>query len=357
MERVYNFSAGPAALPESVLQRMKEELFNWQGTGVSIMEIGHRTKTFQDMLALLESKIRKIMNIPSNYKVLFLAGGGQGLFSLIPMNLTAKNKAVDYFVTGVWSDRAAKYAARYANVNIVTTATTSNIPDKSTWNFNPKAKYVFYCPNETINGIHFPEIPDTGNVPLVADLTSCVLSENIDVSQYGILFATAQKNLGIAGISLVIIRDDLLDEALDSVPDVFNFKTQSENNSLLNTIPTFPVYMMDLIIDWVNEQGGVAKMEQNSLAKSSKLYKAIDDGSFYNNLIETQYRSRINIPFSLPTKELLEKFLLEAENEGLKYLAGHALVGGARASMYNAIPEAGVDKLVDFMKHFASKYA
>ncbi len=357
MARVYNFSAGPAALPESVLQRMKDEVFNWQGTGVSIMEIGHRTATFQDMLALLESKIRKLMNIPNNYKVLFLAGGGQGLFSLIPMNLTAKNKAVDYFVTGIWSDRAAKYSKRYADVNVVTTATSSNIPDKSTWKLNPKAKYAFYCPNETINGISFSQIPNTGNVPLVADLTSCILSQNIDVSRYGVLFAAAQKNLGIAGISLLIIRDDLLDEAYDSVPDVFNFKSQSENKSLLNTIPTFPVYMMDLIVDWVNEQGGVAKMEQNSLAKSSKLYKAIDESSFYNNLIEIQYRSRINIPFSLPTQELLDNFLLEAEREGLKYLAGHALVGGARASMYNAMPEAGVNSLVDFMKYFASKYA
>ena len=357
MAHVYNFSAGPATLPESVLQRMKDELFNWQGTGVSIMEIGHRTATFQDMLALLEVKIRKLMNIPNNYKVLFLAGGGQGLFSLIPMNLTAKNKAVDYFVTGVWSDKAAKYAKRYAEVNVVTSATSSNIPDKSTWQLNPKAKYAFYCPNETINGISFSQTPNTGNVPLIADLTSCILSQNIDVSDYGVLFAAAQKNIGIAGISLLIIRDDLLDEAYDSVPDVFNFKSQSENKSLVNTIPTFPVYMMDLIIDWVNEQGGVAKMEQNSLVKSSKLYRAIDESYFYNNLIEAQYRSRINIPFSLPTQELLDKFLLEAENEGLKYLAGHALVGGARASMYNAMPEAGVDSLVDFMKHFAYKYA
>ncbi len=357
MERVYNFSAGPAALPESVLQRMKEEVFNWRGTGVSVMEIGHRTTVFQDMLGLLESKIRKLMNVPNNYKVLFLAGGGQGLFSLIPMNLTAKNKAVDYFVTGIWSDRAAKYAKRYANVNVVTTATSSHIPDKNTWRLNPKAKYAFYCPNETINGISFSQTPHTGSVPLVADLTSCILSQNIEVSRYGILFAAAQKNLGIAGVSLLIIRDDILDEALDIVPDVFNFKTQSENNSLLNTIPTFPVYMMDLMIDWVNEQGGVTKMEQNSLVKSDKLYKAIDDSSFYNNLIETQYRSKINIPFSLPSKELLDKFLIEAGQEDLKYLAGHALVGGARASMYNAMPESGVDKLVGFMKHFASKYA
>ncbi len=357
MARVYNFSAGPAALPESVLQRVQEELFNWHGTGVSIMEIGHRSSTFHEMLELLELKIRKLMTVPNNYKILFLAGGGQGLFSLIPMNLTAKNQAVDYFITGIWSDRAAQYAKRYADVNVVTTATGSSIPEQTTWNLNPQAKYAFYCPNETINGIRFPDVPNTQNIPLVADLTSCILSEDIDVSRYGIIFAAAQKNLGIAGISLVIIREDLFGEALNSVPEVFNFKIQSENRSLLNTIPTFPVYMMDLIVDWVNEQGGLAKMEQSSLAKSTKLYKAIDESSFYNNSIETQYRSRINIPFSFPTKELLDKFLLEAEQEGLNYLAGHALVGGARASMYNAMPEAGVDRLVEFMKHFASKYA
>jgi phosphoserine aminotransferase len=357
MTRVYNFGAGPAMVPEAVLLRAKAELLDWQGTGVSVMEIGHRTSTFKNMLTNLEVKIRKLMSIPTNYKVLFLAGGGQGLFSLIPMNLTAKNKAVDYLLTGIWSERAAKYAKRYADVNIATQATSSAIPEPSTWTLNPNAKYAYYCPNETINGIRFPEIPDTGNVPLVADFTSSILSENIDVSKFGIIFASAQKNLGIAGITLVIIRDDLLDEAIPTVPEVFSFRTQADNNSILNTIPTFPVYMMDLVIDWVNEQGGVDKIEVAVKRKVAKLYKAIDDSKFYTNTIDAKYRSLINVPFSLPSQDLLDKFLVEAAAVGLKYLQGHVLVGGARASLYNAMPEAGVDKLIDFMHSFAVKYA
>lgn len=357
MTRAYNFGAGPAALPESVLVKAQNSLLDWNGTGVSVMEIGHRTSSFQEMLTGLESKLRKVMNIPSNYKVLFLAGGGQGLFSLIPMNLTKNNKDVDYLVTGVWSERAAKYAKRYANVNIVTTATLSSIPDSSTWNLNSKAKYAYYCPNETINGLRFSELPQTGSVPLVADLTSSILSENFDVSKFGIIFAAAQKNLGIAGITLAIIRDDLLDDALDSVPEVFSFKTQVEQNSCLNTIPTFPVYMMDLMVDWLIEQGGVDKVALDVERKVKKLYQCIDQSKFYTNIIEPKDRSLINVPFTLPSEELLALFLKEAAGENLKYLQGHKLVGGARASLYNAMPEAGVDKLVSFMSDFAKKYA
>ena len=354
MTRVYNFAAGPAMLPEAVMLRAKEELFNWRGTGVSPLEIGHRTSTYLDMMTNLQQKIRKVMNIPDNYKVLFLSGGAQGLFSLIPMNLTSKNKSVDYFITGIWSERAAKYARRYADVSIVTTSTSTSIPDKSTWILNPNAKYAFYCSNETINGMRFPESPDTGNVPLVGDFTSSILSENIDITKFGILFASAQKNLGIAGITLMIIRDDLLDESLDTVPEVFNFKNQSENNSILNTIPTYPVYMMDLMIDWVIEQGGVDKISLGVRNKVAKVYKVIDESDFYINSIDAKYRSLVNVPFSLSNPELLNKFLKEADNIGLKYLQGHKLVGGARASIYNSMPEAGVDKLVEFLKYFES---
>ena len=358
MTRAFNFGAGPATLPESVLIKARDSLLDWKGTGVSVMEIGHRTGTFQDMLKGLEAKLRQVMNIPSNYKVLFLAGGGQGLFSLVPMNLTAKNKAVDYLVTGIWSERAAKYAKRYAEVNIATTATASAIPNSTEWNLNAHAKYVYYCPNETINGLRFAAIPDSGKVPLVADMTSSILSEDIDISKFGIIFAAAQKNLGIAGITLVIIRDDLLDESLDSVPEVFSFKTQVAQSSCLNTIPTFPVYMMDLMVDWLIEQGGVSKVEQDGKRKVEKLYKCIDNSNnFYSNTIESQYRSHINVPFSLPDQRLLDAFLAEAAPEGLKYLSGHVLVGGARASLYNAMPEEGVDKLVDFMQRFARKYS
>jgi len=358
MSRVYNFSAGPAMLPESVLLRAQQELLSWQDTGTSIMEMGHRTPMFQDLLTKLEQKLRGLMTIPQNYKVLFLAGGGQGHFSFIPMNLTKHNRNVDYLISGIWSERAAKYASRYATVNIVTTASSSAIPDKTTWQLNPNAAYAYCCPNETINGIQFSEIPDTGKVPLVADMTSAILSETIDVTRFGLIFAAAQKNLGIAGITLLIIRDDLLGLALDSVPEIFNYTLQAEQNSLLNTIPTVPIYMMDLMVDWViNEYGDLNNVAAVNGRKASLLYNCIDNSNgFYSNNIEHAYRSKINIPFSFPNNELLQLFLLEAGLQGLKYLNGHKLVGGARASLYNAMPEAGVANLVEFMRQFAVRY-
>lgn len=359
MFRVFNFAAGPAMLPESVLLRAQKELLNWQDTGTSIMEIGHRTNTFQDMLSRLEGKLRKIMNIPQNYKVLFLSGGGQGHFSFLPMNLTGKNKSVDYIVSGIWSERAAKYAKRYANVNIVTTATLNNLPVFDTWKFTSDAAYVYYCPNETINGIQIHNIPDVGDAPLVADFTSSILSDHVDVSKFGVIFASAQKNLGISGITLVIIRDDLLDQAQDCTPEIFNYKLQAEQNSLLNTIPTVPTYMMDLMIDWIIEdQGGLSKVAENNRRKVQKLYDCIDNSDgFYTNNIDKEFRSLINVPFNLPSDDILKHFLVEAAQAGLAYLNGHKLVGGARASIYNAMPEEGVDKLVEFMQHFAKKYS
>lgn len=359
MFRVFNFAAGPAMMPESVLLRAQRELLNWQDTGTSIMEIGHRTTTFQDMLSRMEDKLRKLMNIPSNYKVLFLSGGGQGHFSFVPMNLTGKNKDVDYVVSGIWSERAAKYAKRYANVNIVTTASLNGLPDASTWKFNPNAAYAYYCPNETINGIQIHDIPNVGDVPLVADFTSSILSDEIDVTKFGVIFASAQKNLGISGITLVIIRDDLLDQAQDCTPEIFNYKMQAEQGSLLNTIPTVPVYMMDLMLDWIiNDQGGLLAVAADNRRKVQKLYDCIDNSNgFYTNIIEHKYRSLINVPFNLPNDELLKHFLVEAGQFGLAYLNGHKLVGGARASLYNAMPEIGVDKLVTFMQQFAEKYS
>lgn len=357
MFRVYNFAAGPAMLPEEVLVRAQQEMLNWQDTGVSIMEIGHRTTTFQDMLNKLEDKIRKLMHVPANYKVLFLSGGGQGHFSFLPMNLTGKNKKVDYIVSGTWSERAAKYAKRYADVNIVTTATLASIPDASTWKLSNDAAYVYYCPNETINGIQIHDVPQTNGIPLVADFTSSILSEEIDVSKFGVIFASAQKNLGISGITLIIIRDDLLDQAQECTPEVFNYKTQAEQTSLLNTIPTVPVYMMDLMVDWIiDSQGGLKKIAENNRRKVQKLYDCIDNSNgFYTNIIDKKYRSLINVPFTLPNDELLKHFLIEAGQVGLAYLNGHKLVGGARASLYNAMPEEGVDKLVAFMNDFAKR--
>lgn len=356
MFRAYNFAAGPAMLPESVLLRAQHALLNWQETGSSIMEIGHRTSLFQNLLTHLEQKFRQLMTIPQNYKVLFLAGGGQGHFSFIPMNLTKHNHDTDYLVTGIWSERAAKFARRYANVNIVTTPNDSIILDNSTWQLNPNAAYAYYCQNETINGIQFNEIPNCGNVPIIVDMTSSILSEPIDVSKFGIIFASAQKNLGIAGITLLIIRDDLLGHALDCVPEVFNYTLQAEQHSLVNTIPTFPVYMMDLMIDWViNEHGSLEAMAAANHRKVSQLYACIDNSNgFYNNHVDPAYRSQINVPFNLPNDELLQLFLTEADHQGLKYLNGHKLVGGARASLYNAMPDTGVAKLITFMHEFAA---
>lgn len=359
MFRVYNFAAGPAMLPESVLIQAQDSLLSWQDTGVSIMEIGHRTSTFQDMLLRLEGKLRKLMAIPKNYKVLFMSGGGQGQFSLVPMNLTKYKRKVDYLVTGIWSERAAKYAARYADVNIVTKATLTSIPEPVNWQLSQDAAYVYYCPNETINGIEFPEIPNTGDIPLIADMTSSILSKPIDISKFGLIFASAQKNLGIAGITLVIVREDLLDNGLDIVPEVFSYKEQAAQGSLLNTLPTVPAYMMDLMVDWIiEEQGGLEKIAAANLSKAAKVYGCIDQSNgFYRNDIDAKYRSRINIPFNLPDDEVLQHFLIESGQYGLKYLNGHKLVGGARASIYNAMPDAGVDALVHFMKQFADKYS
>ena len=358
MFRVYNFAAGPAMLPESVLLRAQSELLNWQDSGTSIMEIGHRTSTFQDMLSRLEEKLRKLMNIPTNYKVLFLTGGGQGHFSFIPMNLCGKNRQVDYLVTGIWSERAAKYAARYAEVNIVATAGKAQVPPASDWKLNPNAAYFYYCPNETINGMQVAQIPATGSVPVVADMTSSILSSEIDVSKFGVIFASAQKNLGISGVTLVIIRDDLLDQAQACTPEVFNYKLQAEQGSLLNTIPTTAVYMMDLMVDWiVNEQGGLAQLSAVNQRKVKKLYDCIDNSNgFYTNPVTAADRSLINVPFTLPSDELLQHFLIEAGQRGLKYLNGHKLVGGARASLYNAMPEKGVDLLVEFMNEFKAQH-
>lgn len=352
---LYNFSAGPAMLPQPVIQRAQKELANWQGTGVSIMEIGHRTPVFQTLLQSLEEKLRHLIQIPPQYKILFLPGGAQAHFSFIPMNLTQDNKEVEYIISGIWSERAAKFAQRYANVNTITPFVTHDIPPMTTWEFNSKACYVYYCPNETINGIQFPHVPSTGKVPLIADATSSILSAPLDISKFGMVFASAQKNLGIAGITLVIIRDDLLDQAQAIVPEIFNYKYQVEQHSLANTIPTFPIYMMDLMVDWlVKEYGGLETVMESNQRKSNKLYAAIDNSEkFYSNNIPREFRSFINVPFGLPNESLLHQFLNEAQEVGLLYLNGHRLVGGARASLYNAMPEEGVDQLIAFMKSFS----
>lgn len=354
MKRPYNFAPGPSTIPLEVLERARDEMLDWRGLGISIMELSHRHKVFVNYLHELEQKIRLLMNIPPNYKVLFMSGGGQGQFASVPMNLTGKNKTVDYFDTGIWSDRAIGYAKKYCEVNVVTKASKFAIPEESSWNLNKNAAYAYYCPNETINGIMFPQIPNVGNVPLVADMTSSILSFDIDVSKFGVIFAAAQKNLGQSGVTLVIVRDDLLEQQMDITPTLMSYKHQVEQDSCVNTIPVYAVYIMDLMIDWLIKQGGVKAIEQINQRKAQKLYACIDNSDgFYTNPISPKYRSLINVPFELPNKELMDKFLLEAKQNGLEYLNGHSLVGGGRASLYNAMPEAGVDKLVQFMHDFA----
>ncbi len=354
--RAYNFAAGPAMLPEEVLAKVQNEIFDWCGTGVSVMELGHRTKIFQELLENLQKKIRTLMNIPHNYKILFVQGGAQGQFSGIPMNLLKQNKNVDYFNTGIWSKKAIDAATKYADVNIVAESTKTGIPDVSAWKLNPKASYVYYCPNETINGIQFSQVPDVGNVTLIADMTSSILSEEIDVSKFGLIFAAAQKNLGIAGVTIVIVRDDLLNSSLDIVPNVWNYKLLSECNSSVNTVPVFALYVMDLMVDWLITQGGVSAIAKINKRKVEKLYNYIDTSEFYYNNVEKPYRSQINVPFELTQESLSVDFLDEAIANGLKYLQGHIAVGGLRASLYNAMPESGVDKLISFMHDFAAKH-
>lgn len=354
--RAYQFSAGPAMLPEAVLLRAQNELLDFRGSGVSIMELGHRTALFQEMLDGLEEKLRRLINIPNHYKVLFMAGGAQGHFSFIPMNLAGKNQTVDYFVTGIWSELASEFARKYANVHFVTSALANQIANEDTWSFSKDAAYVYYCPNETINGLQFHQVPEV-NAPLVADMTSCILSSPIDVNQFGLIFASAQKNLGIAGITLLIIRDDLLDQAQALVPNLFHYKEQAQQHSLMNTVPTTAIYMMDLMVDWLIEThlnlGNVARMNHQ---KASKVYALIDESNgFYSNPIARNNRSTINIPFQLP-EELKASFFEQAQKQGLTDLAGHRKVGGGRVSLYNAMPQAGVDKLIQFMSDFKEQW-
>jgi phosphoserine aminotransferase len=351
--RDYNFGAGPAMLPSIVLERMRAEIFDWRSTGVSVMEIGHRTPQFQGLIRDLLAKLRSLLHIPANYQLVLTTGGAQGQFDAIPLNLTGVNQHVDYFISGTWSKKAALCAQKYAQVNIVTTAATDSIPDASTWQLNPNAAYAYYCPNETVAGLSFPEIPRVGNVPLVADLTSLIASGPLDYSQFGLAFASAQKNLGIAGVTLVIIREDLLEQAASFTPLVWNYKLMAAEQSSINTPPTFAIYMMDLMVDWMIAQGGVLALEAINQRKMRKLYHYIDNSEFYFNSVLPQFRSALNIPFNLLNNDKLPQFLNEANACGLRYLKGHISVGGARASLYNSMPESGVDKLIEFMQDFA----
>lgn len=359
MRPVFNFNAGPAMLPEEVLLEAQADMLDWNHTGMSVMEIGHRGVDFKIIAEQSEADLRELMGIPANYQVLFLAGGGAAQFDMVPMNLFDGKRTADYVDTGIWSKKAITQAKSYGSVNIaaqVIHEVKSFIPPQEQWALNPDAAYVHYTPNETIEGIEFHWIPDTGVVPLVADMSSMILSRPINVSDFGLIYACAQKNLGQAGITLVIIHDDLIQDPLPGTPPLYSYKLQAENHSFYNTPPTYSWYILGLMLAWIKRQGGVHHFGELNQRKSEKLYQIIDSHhDFYINTVDATCRSRMNIAFNLKNQELIQLFLEQAAEIGLKNLKGHRLAGGIRASIYNAMPEAGVDLLIDFMKDFAWK--
>jgi phosphoserine aminotransferase len=360
MHRVYNFSAGPATLPLEVLQQAKDELLDWQGTGMSVMEISHRSQLFEEIAAQAEIDFRHLLQIPNNYKVLFLQSSGRGQFSMVPMNLLRGMHTADYINTGLWSKMAITEATKYCQVKIVASAETQEyqtIPPESSWQLSSEAAYFHYVDNETINGVEFNSIPQVAaNIPLVSDMSSNILSRPLDVARFGLIYAGAQKNIGPAGLTLVIIREDLLGHALPYTPTVWDYKIHADNNSLYYTPPTFAWYLAGLVFKWLQQQGGVEAITQINQRKANKLYTYIDQSGFYYNPIDPLYRSRMNVVFYLHKEALNAEFLKQSQAAGLTNLKGHKLVGGMRASIYNAMPEAGVDALINFMQDFVRSY-
>jgi len=360
MSRVFNFSAGPAALPTEVLERAREELLDWNGSGTSVMEMSHRGKDFMSIAAKAEADLRELMAIPDNYKVLFLQGGASSQFAMVPINLLGDKTTADYLLTGQWSKKAIAEAKRYCDVNIVADTSDSKfttLPAEGSLNFNPDAAYVHYTPNETIVGVEFPYIPDTGDVPLVADMSSAILSRPVDVSKFGIIYAGAQKNIGPAGLTIVIIRDDLIGKAKHNMPAMFDYKTHADTDSMYNTPPTYGWYLAGLVFEWLKQKGGLQGMAEINQKKAEKLYAAIEASDFYSSPIDKNCRSWMNVPFVLADSELDAKFLEEAAKQNLVTLKGHRSVGGMRASIYNAMPAEGIDALVNFMAEFEKSHA
>lgn len=357
--RVYNFSAGPAMVPEPVLSQAAEEMLDWHGHGMSVMEMSHRSPEFLQIAEETTSDFRQLMAIPDNYKILFLQGGATGQFSAIPMNLAQPGGTADYIVNGIWGKKAAAEAKKFVNVNIAAQADPfTYVPAQKDWKLSAKAAYIHVTPNETINGLAFNGDPDpaAGNVPIVGDISSMILSEPMDVSRYGVLYAGAQKNMGPAGLTIVIVRDDLLDRARPEIPLVWHWSEKSIAGSMVNTPPTYSWYLAGLICKWLKAQGGIREMAKINRRKAKKLYETIDKSDFYGNNIDPAYRSKMNVVFTLAKPDLDKTFAAEAHAEGLKNLGGHRSVGGLRASIYNAMPEAGVDALIKFMKEFEKKY-
>ena len=358
MQRVYNFSPGPAMLPEPVLRQAQAELLDWRGSGMSVMEVSHRGTDFIELAAQSERVLRALLAIPANYKVLFLQGGATLQFAAVPLNIAPVGSTVDYVVTGNWGEKAVQEAQRYVSVNVAATAKASNfttIPDPRTWQVSSSAAYLHYTPNETVFGVEFHSVPEVSDAPLVADMSSTLLSRPIDVGRFGIIYAGAQKNIGPAGLALVIVREDLLGRARRETPGVIDYKTMAENDSMWNTPSTLSWYLAALVFDWLKAQGGLAAMGRINERKAGKLYAAIDGSGFYKNPVDKAHRSWMNIPFTLADAALDKPFLAEAKAAGLTNLKGHRVVGGMRASLYNAMPEAGVDALIDFMADFAKR--
>ncbi|MCF6235360.1 MAG: 3-phosphoserine/phosphohydroxythreonine transaminase [Gammaproteobacteria bacterium] len=355
MARIYNFSAGPAMLPTAVLERAQEEMLDWQGTGMSVMEMSHRGKEYMSIAEKAESDLRELLAVPDNYKVLFLQGGASSQFAMVPLNLLRDKTSADYFYTGQWSKKAIAEAKRYCDVNIVATSESdgfNSIPAQSEWQLSKGAAYVHYTPNETIGGVEFQCLPEVGDVPLVADMSSSILSRPIDVSKYGVIYAGAQKNIGPAGLAVVIVRDDLIGSARDGTPSMFDYKIHADNGSMYNTPPTYTWYLAGLVFEYLKEKGGLTVVAEENQRKAKKLYTFIDASDFYANPVAIDSRSWMNVTFTLADNNLDAAFLKEADALGLKTLKGHRSVGGMRASIYNAMPEKGVSALVDFMAEF-----
>jgi len=358
MSRIYNFAAGPAVLPVPVLEQAAHEMLDWHGSGMSVMEMSHRGKAFIGIAAEAEADLRELLAVPANYKVLFVQGGAALQFAAVPMNLLRGRNAADYVNTGEWSKKAIKEAERYCAVNIAASSADQNFsyaPAQANWKLGAAASYVHYTSNETIGGVEFHWVPDTGSVPLVADMSSHILSRPIDVSRYGLIYAGAQKNIGPAGLTIVIVREDLIGNALPTTPSILDYKVQADNGWMYNTPPTYAVYIAGLVFQWLKKLGGLKQMEQINRAKAKLLYDFLDQTEFYYSPVVKSDRSLMNVPFRLRNEALDEQFLKQAKQSGLVELKGHRSVGGMRASIYNAMPIEGVAALVAFMREFQTK--
>lgn len=364
MSRIWNFSAGPAVLPLEVLEQVRDELLDWHGSGMSVMEMSHRGQQYTGIIEQAEADLRELLAVPRNYRVLLMQGGGAAQNALVPLNLLGGKHTADYVVSGLWSEKSFKEAGKYCTAHLAASSAPhyQAVPPQQDWQFSADPAYVFVCTNETIGGVEYSGVPDLpvlglSHVPLVADMSSHLLSRPVEVEKYGLIFAGAQKNIGPAGLTIVIVKDDLLERARPDCPSVFHYRTVAEQGSMYNTPPTFSIYVAGLVLQWIKNRGGLAGIEQVNIRKAKMLYDCIEtsDG-FYRNPVALANRSRMNVPFTLRDAALDGVFLQQAQAAGLHGLKGHKLVGGLRASLYNAMPEAGVAALVQFMRHFAEQH-